>query len=47
MGEVLIFAVLGGSCRLITKVDYPTKCVFVKALLTHREYDRKEWMKWA
>lgn len=47
VGEVLIFDVLGGNFRLITKVDYPTQRVFVKALLTHREYDRKEWMKWA
>jgi len=32
--------------RLIVTVDYPTKRLFVKALLTHKEYDRKEWMKW-
>jgi hypothetical protein len=30
-----------------TTIEYPTQRIFVKALLTHKEYDRKEWMKWA
>ncbi len=47
VGSALIFDVLGNNYRLITKVDYPTNRLFAKALLTHREYDRKEWMKWA
>ena len=47
VGSVLIFNVLGGSYRLITTVNYSRQTIFVKALLTHREYDRKEWMKWA
>jgi mRNA interferase HigB len=46
-GRVLVFNVLGGNYRLITAVHYPTQRLFVKALLTHGEYDRREWMKWA
>ena len=47
VGSVLIFNVLGGNYRLITTVNYSRQHLFVKALLTHQEYDRKEWMKWA
>ena len=46
IGEVLVFDIGWNSLRLICTVDYPTARVFVKALLTHKEYDRKEWMKW-
>ena len=47
VGDVLIFDVLGGNFRLITRVNYRVQRIFVKALLNHGEYDRKEWMKWA
>jgi mRNA interferase HigB len=47
VGNVLIFNILGGSYRLIARVNYPAGKLYIKALLTHREYDRKEWMKWA
>src|ERR1017187_1660638 len=47
VGDVLIFDVLGGNFRLMTRVKYNLQRIYVKALLNHREYDRKEWMKWA
>jgi mRNA interferase HigB len=47
VGSVVIFNIRHNRYRLITRVDYLTKRVFVKALLTHKEYMRKEWMKWA
>ena len=47
IGEVLVFDIARNDFRLITTVDYPRSRVFVKALLSHKEYDRKEWMKWA
>jgi mRNA interferase HigB len=47
VGNVLIFDIMGGSYRLIVRVSYPSQKLYVKALLTHGEYDRKEWMKWA
>jgi mRNA interferase HigB len=47
VGSVLILNVLGGSYRLIMTVTYSRQLIHVKALLTRREYDRKEWMKWA
>jgi mRNA interferase HigB len=46
VGDVLIFDVLGNHYRLIATVNYARQQLFVKALLTHPEYDRKGWMKW-
>jgi mRNA interferase HigB len=46
VGDALIFDVLGNKYRLIATVNYARKQLFVKALLAHREYDRKGWMKW-
>jgi mRNA interferase HigB len=47
VGDILIFDVLGNNYRLMTRVKYNAQRIYVKALLNHREYDRKEWMKWA
>ncbi len=47
IGEALVFDIAWNNLRLITTVEYPTKRIFVKALMSHKEYDRKEWMKWA
>ena len=47
VGQVLVFNILGNRYRLITTVNYGRQQVFVKDLLTHREYERKGWMKWA
>ncbi len=47
VGEVLIFNVMGGNFRLIATVGSGYQRLYLKALLTHKEYDRQEWMKWA
>jgi mRNA interferase HigB len=47
VGHVLIFNVLHNELRLITTVYFRHRRIYVKALMTHKEYDRKEWMKWA
>lgn len=47
VGSVLIFNIRHNTYRLIVRHALPAKVLFVKALLTHKEYDRKEWMKWA
>jgi mRNA interferase HigB len=46
VGMVLIFDISGNRLRLITVASWRSKRIYVKALLTHKEYDRKEWMKW-
>lgn len=47
VGAVLIFDIQHNQYRLIARVNYLYRTIYVKDLLTHKEYDRKEWMKWA
>ena len=47
VGMVLIFNILGNQLRLITVASWRSRRIYVKALLTHKQYDKKEWMKWA
>ncbi len=46
VGKVLVFDLLHDRYRLITTVEYRKRKIYVKALLTHKEYDREEWKKW-
>jgi mRNA interferase HigB len=45
-GNVLIFDIRHNRYRLITRVSFPKQRLYVKTLLTHKEYDREEWKKW-
>ena len=47
VGDVLIFNISGNRYRLIVLQVFAKGKLYVKALLTHKEYDRKEWRKWA
>lgn len=47
VGRCLIFDILGNRYRLITVVSWRNRRFYVKALLTHREYERNTWHKWA
>ena len=44
---LLIFNIRHNSYRLIVKVDYRAKLLMVKEFLTHDEYLRGGWKKWA
>ena len=46
VGQVLIFNIGHNRYRLITTVFFATSEIYIKAVLTHKEYDRKEWKKW-
>lgn len=46
IGEVLVFDLLHNRYRLIATVFFASREIYIKALLTHREYDREEWKKW-
>jgi mRNA interferase HigB len=46
VGSVLIFNVRHNRFRLITAAVYEKQRLYLKALLTHKEYDREEWKKW-
>jgi len=40
-----VFNIGGNKYRLIVDMDYQYKRVFVKAILTHSEYDQGDWKK--
>jgi mRNA interferase HigB len=46
IGEVLVFDLGHNRYILITTVFFGTRELYVKALLTHKEYDREAWKKW-
>ncbi|MBN8730890.1 MAG: type II toxin-antitoxin system HigB family toxin [Acidobacteria bacterium] len=46
-GRVLIFNIQGNRYRLMTVVSWAGQRIYVKALLTHSEYARNLWHKWA
>jgi len=45
--SLLIFNIRHNHYRLIVKVDYRAKLLMVKEFLTHKEYTRGGWKKWA
>ena len=47
VGRCLVFDIMGNNYRLITVVSWRNQRLYVKALLTHREYERNLWHKWA
>ena len=40
VGDRLIFNIGGNKYRLIVRVDYPTRNLYVRWIGTHAEYDR-------
>lgn len=47
VGRVPIFNIRNNRYRLIVRAEYGLQKLYIKALLTHKEYDRKEWKRWA
>ena len=45
VGRMLVFNIRHNRFRLVVKVDYRSKLLMVKALLTHQRYDRGGWEK--
>ncbi len=46
VGHVLVFDIRHNRYRLIATVEYRKQKIYLKALLTHKEYDREEWKRW-
>jgi mRNA interferase HigB len=38
-----VFNIGGNKYRLVARVNYRTRKVFIRAILTHAEYDKGEW----
>lgn len=43
VGRRTVFNIHGNSYRLITRINYRTKRVFILYILTHREYSKGDW----
>ena len=39
-GNRVVFNIKGNHCRLVVKIHYNTKTVFIRFIGTHAEYDR-------
>lgn len=45
VGRLTVFNIGGNAYRLIARVDYRSHRVYVRAVLTHDDYDKDEWKK--
>ena len=43
VGDKYVFDIGGNKLRLIAAVHFNTRRVFIRAVLTHREYDQGDW----
>jgi mRNA interferase HigB len=39
----IVFNIGGNKYRLVTRIEYRFHVVYVKMVLTHREYDKNKW----
>jgi mRNA-degrading endonuclease HigB of HigAB toxin-antitoxin module len=46
VGSILIFNILNNQLRLVTVASWRSQRVCINALMTHKQYDRKGWMRW-
>ncbi len=43
VGRLTVFNVGGNKIRLIAAIHYNRKKVYIRAVLTHKEYDAEKW----
>ena len=46
VGDLAIFNIRGNQYRLIVRMVYRYKRIYIKEFLTHAEYDKGGWKKW-
>ena len=46
VGNLAIFNIRGNNYRLIVRMVWRSKRIYVKEFLTHAEYDKGRWKKW-
>lgn len=43
VGGLTVFNIGGNNYRLITYIDYQSKKIFIRHVLTHADYDKGHW----
>ncbi len=43
VGKLTVFNIGGNKVRLITAIHYNRKKIYIRAVLTHKEYDAEKW----
>jgi mRNA interferase HigB len=43
VGQLTVFNIGGNKVRLIAAIHYNRKKVYIRAILTHKEYDQGNW----
>ena len=44
-GRFVVFDISHNRCRLIATIKYRWRMVYIRRILSHAEYDEKEWQK--
>ncbi len=44
VGRFVVFDISHNRCRLIATINYKWKMVYIRRILSHAEYNRKEWL---
>ena len=45
VGDKTVFNIKGNEYRLIVQIVYTTQTIYIRDLLTHKEYDKGNWKK--
>jgi mRNA interferase HigB len=43
VGKLTVFNIGGNKVRLVTAIHYNRKKIYIRAVLTHAEYDEQRW----
>ena len=46
LGDLAIFNIRGNKYRLIVRMLFQFKQIYIKEFLTHADYDKGAWKKW-
>ena len=46
VGDLAIFNIRGNNYRLVARMVFRYKRIYIKEFLTHAEYDKGAWKKW-
>jgi mRNA interferase HigB len=45
VGRYVVFDISHNRCRLIATIKYSWRMVYIRRILSHAEYDGKEWQR--